>query len=146
MANFTGGLLSYTAVHGCCNFHHWSSCCFVLCAAPGAQTHQWAKGAGPWAMTGQWARSPTPGKVHLGWCSVCSQVRAVWEFCLPHLLFFSPRQPHWCVSVPALLLQFIQCGYLWALDSAHQRFECNFFTGIWALFSFSFPQYFSLGN
>lgn len=38
-------LLSYTAVDGCCNFHRCSSCCFVPCAAPGAQTHQWAQGA-----------------------------------------------------------------------------------------------------
>lgn len=136
MTNFTGGLLSYTAVHGCCNFHRWSSGRFVLRAAPGAQTHQWAKGActavtaPPLAMTGQWAHSPAPGKVPLGCCSMCSQVRAVREFCLPHLLFFSPRQPHWCVSVPALLLQFIQCGYLWASDSAHQCLECHFIRGI----------------
>lgn len=30
MTNFPGELLSYTAVDGCCNFHRWSSRCFVL--------------------------------------------------------------------------------------------------------------------
>lgn len=96
-----------------------------------------ARTAPPLAMMGKWAHSLLRGKIHLGWCSMCSWVRAVREFCLPHLLFFSPRRPHWYVSVPALLLKFIQCGYLWALDSAHPCFECNFFRGIRALFSFS---------
>lgn len=84
-----------------------------------------------------------PGKMHLGWCNACSQMRAVREFCSPHLFFCSPpppRQLHWCVSVPALFVLFIQCGYLWALNSAEQCFECNFFRGIWAWFSFSRDQ------
>lgn len=67
MNNFTGGLLSYTAIHGCCNFQHWSSCCFVLYAAPGAHTHQWSKRCADTVVTpqlllviGKWTCSPTP--------------------------------------------------------------------------------------
>lgn len=104
--------------------------------AKGAQTQRYLLSRYRLQVTGH---ALLAGKMRLGWCSVCSQMRAVREFCLPHLLFFSSRTAP-LVSVPALFLFFIQCGYLWASGLSEHCFECNFFRGIWVLFSFSYTQ------
>lgn len=79
-----------------------------------------ASGATPrlLVMVGKWTRSPAPWQDASGLTVQCALPGESSQGIplAPSVIYFPLRQLHWCVSVPALL-SFIQCRYLWALDS-----------------------------
>lgn len=112
-------------------------CCVQLLGLRHSRGHEvltTATAARPWATQGSGHFLLLCGK--MSWAEAACAPR--WEqsgnSACPTCFSF-PQDSLTGVSVPAL--QFIQCGYLWALDWAHQCFECNFLRGIWTLFSFS---------